>query len=232
MRRERPGSVLVMAILQIVFGVIALLLNICGGGFQLAGGNKLLMPAGNPQAAQQQQFQDDLEKLMREKVPQYDLMQYGELALGLVAAVVMIVSGVGLLKVRRWGRWLAIGYACYSIAHTVLSFIFALVFTVPAMREFIAQESQKPNLPPAQAMALNMMGTTAAIAAYAPLVLLAYPVVLLVVMFLPSVREAFRGAPPDDFEDDLDDEDPEHEADTPRDHGDEPGAFKESDPPP
>lgn len=38
MRRERPAIVLVMAILQIVFGSIGLLANLCNGGIQLAGG--------------------------------------------------------------------------------------------------------------------------------------------------------------------------------------------------
>jgi hypothetical protein len=230
-QRYRPSSVLVVAILQIVFGALALLLNVCGGGFQLAGGNKVFMPQGNPQAAQQQQFQDDLENMLKERAPYYQATQYGGLVLGLAAAAVMIASGIGLLKMRRWGRWLAIGYACYSIASTILYMVYALTVTLPIMREFVAQERLKPNLPPAQAMALNMMDTMATAAAFVPLVFLAYPVVLLIVLFLPQVRAAFREEPAERAEED-DDEPLDVELDTPRDHGDDAGAIKKPDAPP
>jgi hypothetical protein len=208
----RPSAVLVVAILQITFGALALLCTLCGA-FQVVGGNKLLMPAGNPQAAQQQQFQDDMERTLEEKVPHYQLVQYSNLVLGPLAGAVMIVSGIGLLKMRRWGRWLTIGYACYNIVSGILSFIFTITYTIPAMREFVEAESRKPNLPPGQGPALSMTGMMASGIAYGTLALMIYPIGLLIVMFMPDVRAAFRGQAPalkdesGEEEEDLGDED-------------------------
>jgi hypothetical protein len=188
----------------------------------------MFQPAGAPAAAQP----PDVEALMRAKVPHYELMLYGGLALGLTACTVMLVSGIGLLKMRPWARWATVGYACYNILSTIVGFVFALLVTVPLMNEIFEEEAKKANVPPQAAGMFNMMAAMSKTMVYVQLILLAYPIVLLVAMFLPSVREAFRGRPSDDVEEDFDDEEPEPEADTPRDHDEEPGAFKESGGPP
>lgn len=233
MRRYRPGSVLVVAILQIAFGALNLLEKLCGLGFQLAGGNKIFAPPGSPQAAQQ----PDVEGFLREKLPYYDAMRYGGMALGLVVGTVMIVSGVGLLKMRRWGRRMTIGYACYSILRTILSIVFAFIVAVPLMREFVARELEKPNLPAPQAMALKWMDTSFTIATYVPLLRsLSYPIVVLIVMFLPHVRAEFRAERVAAVEEDEGEEadglpDEADEADTPREQDGDSGAVKNPDAP-
>jgi hypothetical protein len=224
--------VLVVAVLQICFGSLALLGNLCNGGLQLAGGNKAFVPAGSPQAAQQ----PDVEGMMRARMPHYELMIYGGEALGLIAGTVMVVSGVGLIKMRRWARWLTIGYACYNVASTIIGFIFALTFSLPLTREILAQARADPKLPPQGAFILNMTETITTAALYATLLFLAYPIALLIVMFRPHVRAAFRAEGGAAVEEDEGEEasglpDEGDEADTPREQEGDSGAIKNPDAP-
>jgi hypothetical protein len=200
-RPERPSAVLVVAILQICFGSLGLLGNLCCGGLQLAGGSMAFAPPPGAQAL------PDVDAIMRAKLPHYAAMQYGGLALGLIAGTVMLVGGIGLLRMRPWARWLSIGYACYNIVSSIIGFIFTLTVTLPAMREVLAEP-----LPQQAFSAMSMAEAMTTLILYGSLVLLVYPIALLIVMFLPHVREPFRaqtaGPADEDFEDDdFDDED-------------------------
>jgi hypothetical protein len=185
--------VLVVAILQICFGALAMCANVCGG-LQAAGGGAVFIPAGSPQAAQQKQLQQDMEDLMEQKFPHYKALQYGGLGLGVTAAAAMVVSGIGLLKMRPWARRLTIVYASYSIASTIIGVLIAVTITLPLTAEVMAELNAKGSFPPGTAPVMNAMGPLMTAGAFAQLVFLAYPIVLLVVMFLPDVRAAFRGA--------------------------------------
>src|SRR4051794_11643492 len=116
--RNRPTSVLVLAILQIIFGSLGLLGSLCGVGMQLAGGGSMF-------GGQAPQGMPDIQALLRERVPHYEIVLLGGLILGLISGTVMIVSGVGLIRMRPWARVLTIGYAIYYIASTILNVAYA-----------------------------------------------------------------------------------------------------------
>jgi hypothetical protein len=205
-RPNRPAIVVVMAIMQIVFGSLGLLRGLCGVGLQLAGGAKAFAVPAGPQQPQV----PDVDALLRAKIPHYELMQYGQLALGVLSGTVMILSGVGLLRLRPWGRRLTIGYACYNIAMTILGVVFFYAVSKQVMEEIFANMQADPKLPP---QAKTALGITEAFATLTPLLqigLLVYPIALLVVMFLTDVRKAFRGpgtgTAEEPVEDDEDDE--------------------------
>jgi hypothetical protein len=103
MKRERPASVLVLAILQIVFGSLCFMLTTCGGVAQFAGGNKMFKPA-QAQGAPKDDPEEKLEKLMEQKVPAYKAVQVAQLGLGILLSVALLVSGIGLLKLRPLQR--------------------------------------------------------------------------------------------------------------------------------
>lgn len=52
--------------------------------------------------------------------------------LGMVAAVVEIISGIGLLRKRKWGRTLALGYGGYGILAGLAGIVVALTFAMPS----------------------------------------------------------------------------------------------------
>src|SRR5262245_6550476 len=105
--QERPLSITTIAILHFVFGGLGILFGICGGITLAAGGGSQnwFMSSGGPSANQDQmqKMQQDLQKAI-EGGPAYQAVQIGNLVLDLAISVTMIVSGVGLLQLRPWGR--------------------------------------------------------------------------------------------------------------------------------
>jgi hypothetical protein len=219
---ERPSSVLVVAILQIGFGSLVLLSNLCAGAIQLGGGAKMFAPPAGAQAA------PDVDGMIRARVPYYDAWQAGGVALGVVAGTVMLVSGIGLLRMRPWARKVTIGYACYNIVSTIANFVFAVTVTAPVMKEVLEEMRADPKLPPQAAGVITMTEMIGKIGTYSSLAFLAYPVILLAIMFFPHVRAAFRAAslPPakdEDLADEEYDDEPGEEESPPAAPGEEAG---------
>jgi hypothetical protein len=203
MPQKRPVAVVVIAALQLVFGVPAL------GSYalSLAGLDKAVASLGpvNPQG-QQRLTLLDVEQRLEEKVPSYGPAQRAVNVAGVVLSLLMIVSGIGLLTFRPWGRLAAIVYAVLSILTTAAFVVWYLAAVVPAVVEF-GREIAATGGREAEAMELTIQ------AAYigGPLIAslsAAYPVVVLLVLLRPSVRDAFRGEPlpeesgePEDYRD-------------------------------
>ena len=57
------------------------------------------------------------------------------LLLGLAAAGVLIAAGVGLLKLRPWGRTLSIGYVVFSFASFFVNTVVTYVVLIRPMME-------------------------------------------------------------------------------------------------
>jgi hypothetical protein len=198
-RPERPSAVLVVAILELSFGGLALVAGLCGILGLLIG--RLI--TGLPGA----QARPNVEAIMRAKVPYYDAIQCVDVTLTLLTGIVLITSGIGLLRLRPWVRWLTIGYACWYIVSSILRFLFALTVIQPIMHEVIAEMRADPKMPPQAGHFLDMSESIGTSAAYVPLIFLAVPIAILIIMFLPHVKAAFRPIPPqlseeEEFEDD------------------------------
>ena len=91
---QRPTSVTVFAILNLVFAAL--------GVFGLIGSLTLFttVDAGN----------NPVVKIMQDN-PGYKTWIMASIPLGLAACIVLLASGIGLLSLKPWARWLAIGYA-------------------------------------------------------------------------------------------------------------------------
>jgi hypothetical protein len=171
---QRPTSLLVFGILNIVFGVIGL----CGT------------------AASSAMFFVDLPRDPTMPNPALDLIESDAtyrlflqtmIVLGCLAALALIVGGIGLLLVKAWGRTLSIGYAWYAIVGAVAGMIVQWVYIV------------QPMLAQAQGQDEGLGRAAAAVGAVSGLVggclSMIYPVVLLIFMYRPAVRAAV--APPE-----------------------------------
>src|SRR5262245_57414147 len=190
MVRQRPPSVLVLAILNMVFGTIGALGGVCGGLglFFIAKAMPQFMAqatAGRPGTPPMPDFFTILDK----HVPGFMTFLY--ISLGAAAAMVtlLVVCGIGLLKMHRWARWRCIVYATLTILNQLGGIYFQINSNMgPAMVEYQKeleewQQQLTPNRPvvrnPALAMYDNPAVSTAA-AAMGALLNMAYPVVLLV----------------------------------------------------
>jgi hypothetical protein len=217
MPQKKPTAVVVIAILQLLFGVLSL----CGPILQLSGAQKAISSATQvqPPPGQPNFNQAELEKRMEEKVPSYKAMATGDAVTGLVLALMMIGSGVGLLQLQSWGRRLAMVYAVLSILTHLVGLILAFAVVLPAMSDFFKEFAAEAGGKDAAMMAQVMQGAVVIAMIFSGLVIV-YPIIVIIVMLLPSVRAAFGGeaAPgvvssePEDYRDPT-----------------EPGGFSETD---
>ena len=165
---QRPTAVTVFGILNIIFGVFGVI-GIAASSVILSVGQS----GSNPTL---------------------DMMHTGvagawtkiSMVLGCIAAVVEIISGIGLLQLQAWGRKMAIGFAAYTIAAAVIGTFINIFFVVtPLLAE--AGRTTDPTLK-AGAIGGAIGGVIGSCGG------LLYPAILLFFMTRPEVAAAF--APP------------------------------------
>ncbi len=199
-RQQKPAGVVVIAILQIVFGGLGLL----GPVLYFAGVQKAMASwqASMPKAPNQPVFsQEKMQAEIEQRIPGYTPYMNAMNAFILVLCALMIAGGIGLLQLRPWGRWVTILYAALSMAYTIGNSVFMLVWFVPAMSDVMTEQFKllKPAGPgpaPDPAVMGNFMQIVLTASVVFGLLLMIYPIIVLVIMLLPSTRAAFRGPPP------------------------------------
>ncbi len=194
--QQRPTAVTVIAVINFIVGGLGLLGLLCGGAallflFSVLG--NVNPPPGQPNPLKEVQG-------LFESIPGYIPFIIASSVLGGIWAIVLIVAGVGLLRMRRWARLACLVYAIYTILGTVGSTIYTFAVVIPATEKWQADFEAKlrrkgpggapaPTGPPPTA---NMV-TNRASAVGGALYGMAYALVLLVVLNLPHVRAAFAG---------------------------------------
>jgi hypothetical protein len=190
MAQTRPNSVLVIAIFHFIIGGYGVVQNLCTSVFLLAGGMDLMSRIGGPQMEKQMK---DMQNLMEQKLPFYTLYMFSSLLFGWVFSIMMLVAGVGLLRMRSWGHKLSLAYASISILHKVFVAVYTFLFLLALYDDFPQIMGGAGNQQAAQAMQKMMATMQKSIAGAAPFISMIYPAVVLFIMLRPSVRAAFRG---------------------------------------
>jgi hypothetical protein len=178
---NRPVAVLVMAILNLVFGGLALCCCGCGALGLLA------MPS----------FADKFPKeppniafdLLLE-APGFRTLNIGSLLVGCVLAFVLIVASLGLLGMKPWARILCIVWAGVQIVVQAAEFLVSVFYVNPMIKEWQADWYARHNIAPPSTSSL----AESAMTALPNFVVLGHAVALIIVIFLPSVTAAFSGS--------------------------------------
>jgi hypothetical protein len=170
---QRPTSVTVFGILNIIFGSLGILCTPFA----------LMVLFVTPPPGQGQNPNPAIELM---KDPGYRTITVVMSGLGIVASAVLLASGIGLLRLRPWGRALAIGYAFYALAAALVNMVVSYVYLIAPMME----AAQKNNNPQSTGAAVGgtiggLIGSVGS---------LIYPVLLLVFMTRPRVVRAFASA--------------------------------------
>ena len=156
---------------------------------ELSGGAAQLRQFGQQNADPFQQRVQEAGEAAQAKLPANRLFTTVSLVSWLVTATLLIVSGIGLLRVAPWARRLAITYAVLSAVLTVVNLVYEVMVRSPAVLE--ALDQIQPSTAEEQSM-LSMVRTISQIGPVFGCVTLIYPIVVLVVRTRPSVRAAFR----------------------------------------
>jgi hypothetical protein len=208
---QRPAPVTVIAILMFVFGGLGLVCSLFAMGAQSLSAN---MFGGQQPGMPKQVSQEELEKRMDERLPvPSKTFQTIDALRGVAMGALMIISGIGLIQVRPWGRTLAIVYAWLSLALGVASIVYTAVFVIPAtqdMMDFMFQQMAQEAKTPQEQAAFNqvraMMGMMTPVL-YGSLIFaiafLAYPIIVLVVMNMKRVKAAFSGQAIEVYDQDM-----------------------------
>jgi hypothetical protein len=197
-----------MGILNIVFGSLFLLCNLCVGVVLLVavGGSAqggLFGPAENPFP--------DMWNFMKAEVPAFAALTIGEVIANVLLSGCLIVAGIGLLGVQAWARALSIAYSVLTILTKIGSLIFTLAVVNPATARWEQDYLRRHGLI-GQASATGDAAFNNLLSVIGAVIGMAYAIVLLIMMLLPSVSASFAGREPareydldrgDEDEDDL-----------------------------
>ena len=163
---QRPTSVTVFGILNIVFAVIGIL-GIFGSAAMLAGASQ----SDNP-----------VVKVMLAN-PAYVTWMRISIPLGLLVSALLLAAGVGLLLLKPWARWFSLAYGIYAIVMSIVATLITYyLFFGPLMEQ--AQRMRGPEAAAAVGGAIGGM--------IGGILGLIYPVLLLYFMTRPHVIAAFR----------------------------------------
>lgn len=200
MNGKRPTVLTVFGVLNIIFGSLGLLCNLCMGGFIALFAVILNQPAQDREVAK-------LQEMMRPLVdaPGFAAFITASMVVGIILAAVLLFSGIGLLKVQPWARTASIFWAVTSIIIQIGSLAYTIAVVNPAMENWLRQVAAqaKQGIPPPQNPAAS-----AAQSVVGAVIGMTYAVVLLIFMFTPTVVNAFKrrgGIDPYDRDQEIDD---------------------------
>jgi hypothetical protein len=167
---ERPKSVTVFGILNIVFAALGL----CGTAFSVI----LFLPsaaaANNPVVQ------------IIQSSPAYAAWMKLSVGLGVIVAAALLAAGIGLLNLKPWARTLSIIYAIYAIVMVIIGDVINYIFLIQPM----LQKAHSEQGPEAAGAVGGAIGGLAG-GCFG----LIYPILLLIFMTRPHVVAAFNQTP-------------------------------------
>jgi hypothetical protein len=167
---DRPQSINVFGVLNIVFGALGLTCGLCF----VAGQGLLAALRQNPNF--RNPVLDQIESVRALKT-----WMMISVALQVVASIVLLVAGIGLLRLSGWGRVMSIGYSIYGLISLVVGVVINMIWI------WIPQLNAAPAGP-------ERIGAIFAIVVgmFSMLLYLTYYVLLWYFMTRPRVKAAFR----------------------------------------
>jgi hypothetical protein len=194
--QQRPGLVTAVAVLNFIFGGLGLLGALCLG---VAVGGLAALVSNAPAPKPGEPDLKDFFKIFTD-IPGYVPFAIASVVMGLIMAIVLLVSGFGLLKLRNWARILCFIYATYTILSVVGGSVYQYTVVQPAMEKGMADWQNKMQAqmkgpggarpaPPPQ----NPMGQAGGVVGgiVGSMFSIAYAVALFVILNLPDVKRAF-----------------------------------------
>jgi hypothetical protein len=138
---------------------------------------------------------------MQKEVPGFLAIQSVRAISVLILSIIVLVVGIGLLKLQPWGRWLALIYGAVAFLAHLIYIVFQVAVIFPAQDKFFLQVAG--GFPGGNGGAFHL-GRYASVG-FILIVFCGHALALLIVMLLPSVAALFA-LPPSREERELDDD--------------------------
>jgi hypothetical protein len=187
MPAKRPMIISVIGILNIVLGGLGLLTSVCCGGIGLiflSVASKTELPADHPLAPM-------IAQLKRQNEMQGNFaMQIAGVGMAALTGTLLVVSGIGFLKMKQWGRHAGLAYAAIGIVWAIAVGVLQAQLAGPTLAE-VNKDIQ------AKTGQANPVLNSPALANFAVvfglLYNLAYPITMLILMLIPAVKTGLAG---------------------------------------
>jgi hypothetical protein len=190
MQSRRPSAVTTVAVLNLILGSAGLMMTLMAALIYLINLNAPAptaapFPGGLPVG-----MMDDY---LDRQLPTRHAMTFLSHGLSVVGFVILIISGVGMLHLCRWAWGLAVVYVVWNLLHSIFFVWYHFGMVLPAMGDFIGQQAGGAGgmmylFPFTSQRFFYQLSSAFAIVPGA------YPILLLCLLFLPSVTTAFRPA--------------------------------------
>jgi hypothetical protein len=191
--QQRPTSLLLFGILHITFGVIWIFIGLCTVYMLLSSFQDKLLLEQNPSEMNKEQLELlDLQLRTVSTLGSTPLFAINILVwqtCSIAISMLLIVAGIGLIRVKPWARRLSIACAIVSILSTVWVYFCDLAFTFPPLIAFFDQERAYGSPGVKSIVDLCLCATYGALVLN--LVYFIYPVIVLIWMTKASTVGAF-----------------------------------------
>jgi hypothetical protein len=144
----KPKAIKVFGVLNVIFGGLGLLGTCIGLGAILAFTSGLI-PIPDGQSNPAFVTQDENAFLYF-----YNIISA---AVALLFAIVLLVSGIGLLKHKKWGRTTGLAWAAYSVIATIVVSVITWTHIYPYQLEMLDTNEATKGLPNMEAILLGSM---------------------------------------------------------------------------
>lgn len=194
MRSNRPPAVTFVAVANMIVGIFGILCA-CFNGVVMAFMASISANEPDPFLQSIGQYWDFIVR----NIPAYVPVEVSLSIYHLLISVLAIIGSIGLLSVRNWGRVLALIYGMSMIFVQFSYLLFFFAFVSPVLNRFEGRQ---------QGVGGDGLFGTGVIEAGSSFVVLIYAIVIVILLFLPTVSAAFAdrrraGFSSADWEEDL-----------------------------
>jgi hypothetical protein len=171
---QRPTSVTVFGILNIVFAALGIIGVLCTAVLFVVLGTNPNNPA----------FQNNPTFEIIQNSPAYAAWLKLSIVLGLLSSAALLAAGIGLFYLKPWARMLSIVYGIYGIVLIIVNTVVSYFFLIQPMLQK-AHEAQGP-----EGVGAAIGGAVGGMCGGCLGII--YPILLLIFMLRPNVTAAFH----------------------------------------
>ena len=193
LKPRRPTALVVVAILNLIFGGFWLLCGGAGLALNESGAAEWLAKFQKNQPGQIKGLSyGEIMVQVAERVPSFVVVQRIAAIAGLLTSLLLVLSGIGLLRLRAWGRYLGFAYVAVQLPVHIANAVYSMLYVTPVMAKIMDEALAKMPGGFMRQMMEFSLGLSSSAGVVGIAMTLVYPLLVLMLLLLPSVSQAFK----------------------------------------